>query len=50
MMSEIFFKICRKEKWVHETRLAWIIIVDLGIYSGDNFNKHLNFPKSKVLE
>jgi len=46
-MSEIFFKICRKEKWVHETRLAWIIIVDLGIYFGDNFNKHLKLPKIK---
>ena len=47
MMSEIFFKICRKEKWVHETRLAWIIIVDLGLCFGDNFNKHLKLLKIK---
>ena len=45
MMSEIFFKICRKEKWVHETRLAWIITIDLGIYFGDNFNKHFKLLK-----
>lgn len=48
MMSGIFLKIYRREKWVHETRLAWVIIVDLGdIYMGINFSKYLKLPKVK---